>query len=911
MAGISLQTYGDVARLGPEVRFKLNEQTGLQQDGRRNIGNLFTRAWDCITRSSSQIESNKAVARDFVRALKEQYGDEVANAMSRDLSAQLSKGRPLTGHRIQKVMDKAEHMSNAIQANNRELLDDCLSDLTDLAMRHLGGDTHSSVLTRDQAMQVLRQAIEGSPDFRQRSFLNVLHLLMNEFGDDGAGLARQEFFDEFKEFAQEALNHEVSARLLPGTTQVRDAHGQFAVENLCQGLPEEDSYRPREIEAYMNQIIKESLRAERDLTPGTVASYAGMHEYLQGSLEYLSQLDTSGMDDVGKAYLDAMLNDIAHLQSLLNDRLGIRGFSPDQMRALLDVNRDCGMLEQDICERDPKKISERCPGLERQLTGNLEILRGIEPQSEAGRTTLRTLVELGERTLPIVRDLPVATANGLRSGELLSSKGRPEAVLARLGEYGFDGPDLAWMRSQGLSVGDTVMRFSPEQIRLLKAHGLGIEVGLQFLDKGIPIHERTLSNLYHEDLIVGEPRLMGGGTVSRPYDITYGVDRMVYKEPQIDPETGLESGYGPTAKLLGIDPGQPQMTVRNIATKVVDERLGFGLVPQTNLGMRDGRLGVVMSYVEGITPRYTVDLDKTESQWPTLSLMLSTDTPDPLQAIKDGNQDVINTFKEYLSYQDSRYELGDFDVTDNDVGRRILQLSTGSPQEQDEARELLKTLPGRIDDQGRVIQELRIIATVQRGDREVDFDDPVVRRDLTKLQLLDALTAQGDRHQGNYVVTRDKDGRCTGVIAIDNDQCFGLNIDNPNDLLHRIMREVQGPDGITRTGKEGMNGVMLPGVVDRDMKDAFERLTPQALRESLTGLLAEREIEVAIQRLDVIQAHLNKLEREGMVISPDQWGSEKATQALQDSTNSYVARDRAYIDLLRREEDRERQDAPQ
>src|SRR5690606_3477745 len=116
-------------------------------------------------------------------------------------------------------------------------------------------------------------------------------------------------------------------------------------------------------------------------------------------------------------------------------------------------------------------------------------------------------------------------------------------ILALLDEGGFDGPYIAWMHAQGLNVGDTVMRFSLEQVRLLKTQGLGIELGLQYLDKGVSIHPRTLVDDYRDELIVGEPKDLGGGQVSKPYDVTYGRDRMVYKEPRINPETGEESGY--------------------------------------------------------------------------------------------------------------------------------------------------------------------------------------------------------------------------------------------------------------------------------------------------------------------------------------------------------------------------------
>jgi hypothetical protein len=186
---VSLNTYRDIAGLGPNVRFKLDEQTELRSDGRRNIGNLFTRAWDCITRSDAQVESNKAIAKDFVQALRNEYGDEIANAMSRDLSAQLSKGRPLTGYRMQQVMEKAERMSDNIQANNRQLLNDCLPELTDSVLRKLGGDAQG--LRREAVAHIVQQAIEQSPEFQQHGFKNALHIIMNEFGDDGTGLAMQ------------------------------------------------------------------------------------------------------------------------------------------------------------------------------------------------------------------------------------------------------------------------------------------------------------------------------------------------------------------------------------------------------------------------------------------------------------------------------------------------------------------------------------------------------------------------------------------------------------------------------------------------------------------------------------------------------------------------------------------------
>ncbi|MGN6578396.1 MAG: hypothetical protein ACTHJ1_00200 [Bordetella sp.] len=709
---VSLNTYRDVASLGTNVRFKLDEQTELRSDGRRNIGNIFSRAWDCITRSDAQVASNKAVAQDFVQALREKYGDEIANTMSRDLSAQLSKGRPLTGYRIQQVMEKAERMSNNIQANNRQLLGECLSELTDSALSRLGGKAQG--LTRQVAAFAIQTAISESPEFREHGFKNALHIIMNEFGDDGDGFARQQFLEHFQDRALKTL--------------------------------------------------------------------------------------------------------------------------------------ECRLL---------------------------------------------------------ISDLPLEKSVQLDVDHMTTSKGTMQDVRDRLGENGFDEEDLAWIHQQGMHVGDTVMRFSPEQIALLKSRDLTIELGLQYLDKGIPIHERTLVGAYTDGQVHGEPRALSGGAVSKPYDVTYGERRMVYKEPQFNPKTGAESGYGPSSKLLGIDAERPQMTVRNVATKAVDELLGFNLVPETGIGVLGGKVGLVMGYAEGITPRYDEDVNTTAEMWPTIGMMLAMHD-DPLQAIKDGNPEALSTLKDVLEASESRYELN-VDITDSDIGQRILALSTGTPQEQEKAQEILGKMLGRIED-GHVIQDLRITATRQRSD-DVNFEDPVVRRELVKLQLLDALTAQGDRHQANYILRHDDQGRCTGLVAIDNDQAFGPSITNPNDLLFSVMqgRGVEGPDGVTRPGTEGLNGVMLPGVVDREMKAAFDGITPENLRASLAGLLPAAEIDAAVQRLDVIKTHLAKLEREGKIIEPGEWGGAQATTALQGRFDSYVGRDRAYAGTLREHEDTDRQ----
>lgn len=444
---------------------------------------------------------------------------------------------------------------------------------------------------------------------------------------------------------------------------------------------------------------------------------------------------------------------------------------------------------------------------------------------------------------------------------------------------------------------EDVTKFTPEELALLVRHDIGPEIGQQYKEKGIPIHERTMIGELRDERVVGQPQALGGGSMSKPFDVTYGEQRMVFKEPYVNQSTGIEVGYGAAAITLGIDKQHAQMTVRNLATKALDEALGFGVIPESRIGVLNGKVGLVMDYVEGLSPMRNEWRDTTEESWQKFPAMMGLEQGGLLKALRDGtDQATIDSFNEYLGAFSSRLQPGPFDITDTDKGGQILALSRGSPDDREQAREMLDALPGKIEN-GRVVQDFRIETGAKRSNN-IDFGNPAIRRDLVKLQLLDALCAQGDRHMGNYVVRFDENGGILGLQGIDNDQAFGTRIGNPNDLMHGQGAGTVGTDGLVHTGFSDFNGVMLPSVVDRDMKDAFDAMTPDTLRASLAGLLPPEEIEVAVQRLGVIKAHLEVLETNGMVINPDEWGSERATLALQDERNSYVARDQISSNML-------------
>ena len=154
---------------------------------------------------------------------------------------------------------------------------------------------------------------------------------------------------------------------------------------------------------------------------------------------------------------------------------------------------------------------------------------------------------------------------------------------------------------------------------------------------------------------------------------------------------------------------------------------------------------------------------------------------------------------------------------------------------------------------------------------------PAVVREVTKLQLLDHLTGQGDRHANNYFVHVGPNDQVK-VTGIDNDQCFGARLTDP--------------EGIRFTGdsKCGFRGTRLPPVVDTDMAFAIMALTPEKLQEMLGNKLSPSEINAANLRLSGVKEHIAKLDKSGAVILPHQWDDKHLISRL-DPDNSYVGRE--------------------
>jgi hypothetical protein len=180
--------------------------------------------------------------------------------------------------------------------------------------------------------------------------------------------------------------------------------------------------------------------------------------------------------------------------------------------------------------------------------------------------------------------------------------------------------------------------------------------------------------------------------------------------------------------------------------------------------------------------------------------------------------------------------------------------------------------------------ELGLVMERAHGQPAAEVHSDILRRpdvtaEVIKLQLLDHLTGQGDRHPGNYFVSIEPDGR-PRVTGIDNDQCFGKLLDHAAGIQHNI----------DESSEDMFKGTGLPPMIDTDMQNAINALTERDIRWMLGNKLSDEEIGAAVLRLESLKAHVDELAYAGDIIDPQDWDRPDVTFRL-NRDNSYIARE--------------------
>jgi hypothetical protein len=183
---------------------------------------------------------------------------------------------------------------------------------------------------------------------------------------------------------------------------------------------------------------------------------------------------------------------------------------------------------------------------------------------------------------------------------------------------------------------------------------------------------------------------------------------------------------------------------------------------------------------------------------------------------------------------------------------------------------------------------LDLVNKIGGAQKDLVVNDPAFQKALSKLQLLDIICGQLDRHTGNYIIQRDPGtGAFIALKGIDNDMAFGKD---HTDITAKIGK------GYTNTdqGYTLNNGVKMGGSTHisevRLLDDSFIQtilgLDTSLISVALTGLLSPAEIAATITRTEQLQQYIRDVQSDSLANTltqlnqPPAPGSDKMPRSL-------------------------------
>lgn len=165
-----------------------------------------------------------------------------------------------------------------------------------------------------------------------------------------------------------------------------------------------------------------------------------------------------------------------------------------------------------------------------------------------------------------------------------------------------------------------------------------------------------------------------------------------------------------------------------------------------------------------------------------------------------------------------------------------------------------------------------------------NLSDARIQKNLSDLQVMDALTGQLDRHIGNIFID-DATGAVTGI---DNDMAFALDSASTrtSNTLLTFKREENG------------DLVYLQDQIDRGTAEKILAMTPEKLGEiirgregdpeRMTGEEGDAAVRFAVERLNAMKARIRQLDGLGRLIGgPNdarQWGGTTFDEGIENGT---------------------------
>lgn len=194
-----------------------------------------------------------------------------------------------------------------------------------------------------------------------------------------------------------------------------------------------------------------------------------------------------------------------------------------------------------------------------------------------------------------------------------------------------------------------------------------------------------------------------------------------------------------------------------------------------------------------------------------------------------------------------------------------------------------KSIRGNLMDQALGVSHSEVKERLQHGQITSGF-----MRDALNLQILDALCGQGDRHMGNIRFQTDQNGMVSGLMGIDNDGSFGLNLDTVS------VRDASRRDG--RIFDQSTGEMVIP-FMDDGMANRILNLDRELVRFALADLLTPDEVDTACLRLENMKLGIRRAKEktpERFLTTEDAWSVTVADDAAPGTRSVATILDEQY-----------------
>ncbi len=165
-------------------------------------------------------------------------------------------------------------------------------------------------------------------------------------------------------------------------------------------------------------------------------------------------------------------------------------------------------------------------------------------------------------------------------------------------------------------------------------------------------------------------------------------------------------------------------------------------------------------------------------------------------------------------------------------------------------------------------------------------------KELTKLEWIDALTGQVDRHEENYLFAFDPISFQAKITGIDNDASFSkgmigvgkaettsLGVTTVTDFSDELQ-----PNEINKLrGVFGFNQIFKPLFISQDIYDKLHEIDEDDYKRLLTERIGKTEVDSAILRLRDAKQYAHTLKVDGLCFAEHEWNSPKLFCALHEA----------------------------